>query len=314
VENFIGHDSNTAKADTPPQFFQNPSNCNTLEIPQAKQNPANDGVAKDGAISFSNIFANIGKPLQFNMMDAVESKPATNATAAPDGCTPGVPPSESALPNHPLYQFRVNQETLSNQAAEKLPAGQTVLQNPGTNDNLFVHQPNSDQRIPLLQHQDGEDHPLVGQIVRQPSDQPSHRLDCAKVVSDQLNQIDPNIEVTSNLSTLRNELTDNNWDQVSKNPAQFDPSQLQPGDVIAGTRQPGMPGHAAIYLGGGKIYNNNSNDGTGEVESVDKFLQQQYNKDGSFNKNGYSNVYVYRNASESYRQNEVAKLENQLTE
>lgn len=240
--------TNTAKTEAPPALFLSAQSCNTLEIPQAKAASNDNAVAKDGSLSFSNIFRDLTSRPQFNMMAAVEAKPAEQPTCIPR------------------------------------PAGNSDIP-------LIVHQSNRDS-IPLLSHQDGE----------------SHRLDCAKVVSAELNHIDQRIGVTSNVAALRNELRKNGWDQVARDPSRLDPQQLQPGDVITGARQPGMPGHAAIYLGGGMIYNNNSDAGTAEVESVDKFMQKQYNSDGSFNKDGYSNVYIYRNPSQSYRKNEMNKL------
>lgn len=256
--------TSTAKTEAPPALFLNAQSCNTLEIPQAKPASNDNAVAKDGSLSFSNIFHDLTSPSQFNMMAAVEAKPAEQPT-----CIPQV--SETGRPA----------DTLSNAAQ------------PGGNGDIppIMHQSGDDSMRPLS-HQGGE----------------NHRLDCAKVISEELNQIDQRIGVTSNISALRNELTKNGWDQVAQAPSQFDPQKLQPGDVLTGARQPGMPGHAAIYLGGGMIYNNNSDAGTPLVESVDKFMQKQYNSDGSFNKNGYSNVHIYRNPSESFRKDEMNKL------
>jgi hypothetical protein len=267
----------TAKIEAPPGLFLSAQNCNTLEIPQAKPAPNDNAVAKDGSLSFSNIFHDLTSQPQFNMMAAVEAKPAEQPTCIPQANETGQPAEALLNANQPSGNGDV--PTLANQPG-------------GNGDVPTIRHQSADDSIQPLTHQDGE----------------NHRLDCAKVVSEQLSQIDQRIGVTSNLSAMRNELTKNGWDQVAQDPSQFDPQQLQPGDVITGTRQPGMPGHAAIYLGGGMIYNNNSDAGTPTVESVDKFMQKQYNADGSFNKDGYSNVSIYRNPSESFRKNEMNRL------
>ena len=287
IFNWNSNDSTaaTAKIEAPAAAFLSQQNCNTLEIPQAKVAPNSDAVTKNGSLSFSNIFHELTSQPQFNMMAAVESKPREQSNCIANS----------------------NDTSLTN------PSGDVPLiaNQPGATGDipLTVHQPGTAGDIPLIVHQPGENDDHIRPIVHQDG----HRLDCAKVASEELNQIDARIGVTSNLTAMRNELTKNGWNQVSQNPGEFAPQQLQPGDVIAGTRQPGMPGHAAIYLGGGMIYNNNSDAGTAEIESVDKFMQKQYNADGSFNKNGFSNIYIYRNASKSFHENEMNKL-NDLIE
>jgi hypothetical protein len=258
--------TNTAKAEAPPALFLSAQSCNTLEIPQAKPVPNGNAVAKDGSFSFSNIFHDLTSQPQFNMTAAREAKPAEQPTCIPQA-------NETGQPAEAL--FNANQPNKNGD----VPA--FANQSGGNADMPMIIHQSGDDSLRTLSHQDGE----------------NHRLDCAMVVSEQLNRIDRRIGVTSNLSAMRNELTKNGWEQVAQDPSQFDPQQLQPGDVITGTRQPGMPGHAAIYLGGGMIYNNNSDAGAPAVESVDKFMQKQYNADGSFNKDGYSNVYIYRESS-----------------
>lgn len=56
-----------------------------------------------------------------------------------------------------------------------------------------------------------------------------------------------------------------------------------------------MPGHASIYLGNGKLMENNSDTGTivGNGD-LNKFNRGMYNADGSWNKNGFNQVLILR--------------------
>lgn len=57
---------------------------------------------------------------------------------------------------------------------------------------------------------------------------------------------------------------------------QIDPRQIQPGDVIIAHRQPGDHGHAAIYAGNGRVYNNNSISGRIQLDNASKFQSREF--------------------------------------
>lgn len=57
---------------------------------------------------------------------------------------------------------------------------------------------------------------------------------------------------------------------------QVDPGQIREGDVIIGYRGPGEYGHAAIYVGNDQIYNNNSNSGRMQIDSMSKFRGRDF--------------------------------------
>lgn len=111
----------------------------------------------------------------------------------------------------------------------------------------------------------------------------SSRLGCARAVSEVLGDVPK----TNNLNQLEKGLKDNGYEAVPVD-------QMKPGDVIIGKRPNGMPGHAAIYMGDGQVFNNNSNSGQMQIDSADKFKQGMHDAHGNFNKNGFSDVVVYR--------------------
>jgi hypothetical protein len=113
------------------------------------------------------------------------------------------------------------------------------------------------------------------------------RLGCAVAISDVLNSADPRIKKTDNIRDLERSMREAGYERV---PA----DQIRPGDVIVGRRPDGRAGHVAIYVGDGKVFNNNSDSGTMRTESADKFNARVTNKDGSYNPKGYSEIVVYR--------------------
>jgi hypothetical protein len=119
-------------------------------------------------------------------------------------------------------------------------------------------------------------------------------------VSDALHQQDPSIPVTENNAKLQDNLRARGYSDVKIDPQRPLTEQLQPGDVIVGIRENGMPGHAAIYKGNGTVYENDSNTGTIRGDGdVHQFEQDMHDKEGHFNKNGFDHLVILRKGSAS---------------
>ncbi|CAN5172118.1 hypothetical protein BH11CYA1_BH11CYA1_11190 [soil metagenome] len=101
---------------------------------------------------------------------------------------------------------------------------------------------------------------------------PSDRLGCVKAASLLL---DEGYGLhTNEINTRQFEkelLQDNNFTSVA-------PSDIKPGDVILAYRAGGDYSHAAVYMGNGKIFNNDSNLGTMAIQSVDKFNSPEFKR------------------------------------
>lgn len=113
------------------------------------------------------------------------------------------------------------------------------------------------------------------------------RLACAVAVSEVVNSADARIRKTVNSNQLERDMIAAGYERVTLD-------QARPGDVIIGKRPYNMAGHAAIYMGDGMIFNNNSDAGKMQIDSVDKFRKGMHDKQGRWNPNGYSEVAVYR--------------------
>jgi hypothetical protein len=109
-----------------------------------------------------------------------------------------------------------------------------------------------------------------------------------------LHELDPSFPITNNNKQLAQLLKLHGYEAVPQDGA-LKGDSVNPGDVLIGQRPDGMPGHAAIYKGQGKIYENNSDTGTiiGDG-NLDRFNDKMHDKDGRWNKNGFSEVMVYR--------------------
>ncbi|HEY9787681.1 MAG TPA: LysM peptidoglycan-binding domain-containing protein [Candidatus Obscuribacterales bacterium] len=123
------------------------------------------------------------------------------------------------------------------------------------------------------------------------------RLACAVAVSDVVNSADPRIRKTNNTNQLEKDMIAAGYERVPLD-------HVQPGDVIIGKREGihqgkrwEMAGHAAIYMGDGMVFNNNSNSERMQIDSINKFRQGMHNEQGKWNPNGYSDVVVYRKRS-----------------
>ncbi|MBP9090695.1 C40 family peptidase [bacterium] len=129
----------------------------------------------------------------------------------------------------------------------------------------------------------------VDKRLGQSLDVANRRLGCTTAVSQVLNEIDPDITVTSNNRAFARDLEAHGYERVPL-------AEIKPGDVIIGKRPDGMPGHSAIYMGDGKVFNNNSNSQQMQIDGVEKFSQGMHDQNGRWNKNGFSETVVYRKA------------------
>jgi hypothetical protein len=98
-----------------------------------------------------------------------------------------------------------------------------------------------------------------------------NRLGCARAVSLALEKAYGLPIRDQGCENLEEDIKRNGWVAV-------DPRTMQAGDVIIAYREPGDYGHAAIYVGNGQIYNNNSNTEKIQVESVSKFQSAEFKK------------------------------------
>ena len=150
------------------------------------------------------------------------------------------------------------------------------------------------------QEEDGSDknadnHSMLSAVNRrlgQSLEVANRRLGCAVAVSQVLNEVDPSLSVTNNNRALAKDLEAHGYKAVPQ-------SELKPGDVIIGKRPDGMPGHTAIYMGDGKVFNNNSDSGKMQIDDLAKFSQGMHDANGRWNKNGFSEVIIYRKPDSS---------------
>ncbi|MCA9804150.1 MAG: hypothetical protein KC777_19410 [Cyanobacteria bacterium HKST-UBA02] len=135
---------------------------------------------------------------------------------------------------------------------------------------------------------------LIGKPIKELDPSINPRLGCALAVSTALHEQHPEIPVTTNNKVLEAALKKNGYEIVETN-GELIADDLQPGDVLIGKRPFGMPGHAAIYRGNGKIIENNSDTGTitGDGD-LGKFNKGMHYPDGRWNKNGFDSVLVLR--------------------
>ena len=136
--------------------------------------------------------------------------------------------------------------------------------------------------------------PLEGKSILELDPKINPRLGCALAVSGALHELDPSFPITNNNKQLALLLKKHGYEAVPQD-GSVQSDNLSPGDVLIGQRPAGMPGHAAIFKGQGKIYENNSDTGTiiGDG-NLDRFNDKMHDKAGRWNKNGFSDVTVYR--------------------
>ncbi|MDP3510460.1 MAG: NlpC/P60 family protein [Candidatus Melainabacteria bacterium] len=101
---------------------------------------------------------------------------------------------------------------------------------------------------------------------------PSDRLGCVKAASLLLDQGYGLNTNEINTRQFEKELREENgFTEVAI-------ADLKPGDVILGYRAGGDYSHAAVYMGNGKIFNNDSDLGTMAIQSVDKFNSTEFKR------------------------------------
>jgi hypothetical protein len=172
------------------------------------------------------------------------------------------------------------------------PPGQTDLQPPG--EKPPVAQPGQEQLNPLLNS-------LLNNIGTpatklEPGINP--RLGCVLMVSHAMHEADPSFPETNNAAAFRKALAAHGYEAVTVKPGDPALNQSQAGDILVGRRPDGMPSHAAVNMGGGHVFNNNSDAGKGQIDSLDQFNQGMHDKNGHWMKNGFSEVTIYRKKAE----------------
>lgn len=190
------------------------------------------------------------------------------------------PPAQEKAPSDrsesPIESHEGQQQKESNKGKEQSPSDQP----PASEPEQEPQQSEFQQEQQIIEQLIGKNPEVLEPGINQ-------RLACALAVSEVLHQVDPAIGKTNNIQQLQQELIKADYEPVPID-------QIQPGDVIIGLRPDGMPGHAAISVGDGKVFNNNSNAGTMTIDSIDKFSQGMHDEKGNWNKNGFSEVRVYR--------------------
>lgn len=128
------------------------------------------------------------------------------------------------------------------------------------------------------------------------------RLGCVRMVSHALHQADPTFPETNNTAEFRRALKMHGYEELTVKPGDPAINGAQAGSVIVGSRPDGMPSHAAISIGNGAIFNNNSDSGQGQIDSISKFNQGMHDGQGHWMKQGFNSVTIYRKAqpSENY--------------
>lgn len=162
-------------------------------------------------------------------------------------------------------EFPGSEMTDRNRAESKLPNGETELKLPGEGGSIKEIDPNIDPR-----------------------------LGCALAVSNALHELDSNFPVTTNNRRLQELLQKHGYEMLPQ-PDGFSTDNLNPGDVIIGSRPGTMPGHSAIYKGAGKLYENDSHTGLISGDGLpEKFTEGMHDQNGNWNKNGFEKVMVFR--------------------
>jgi hypothetical protein len=167
---------------------------------------------------------------------------------------------------------------------------------PGQGDG----QTHKDQPAPAVPGQD-KLNPLLGGVldnIGKPVTDLEHginpRLGCVRMVSHAMHEADPSFPETNNTAEFRKALKAHGYEEVTVQPGDPALKQSHAGDVLVGQRPDGMPSHAAINMGDGTVFNNNSDSGKGQIDSLDQFNQGMHDKNGHWMKNGFNSVTIYR--------------------
>ena len=112
---------------------------------------------------------------------------------------------------------------------------------------------------------------LVGHNIQEYDKGVPIRLGCARAVS-LLVEKGYGFDVKDQaIHNLEKDLRGKGFNQVSI-------KDMKPGDVICGYRGGGDYPHGAVYMGNGKIFNNDSNDGVMEIQSISKYNSSEFKK------------------------------------
>ncbi|MBS1994111.1 MAG: hypothetical protein JSS83_26555 [Cyanobacteria bacterium SZAS LIN-3] len=95
------------------------------------------------------------------------------------------------------------------------------------------------------------------------------RLGCARAVSLLVNKGYGFPVTDQSIRNLEQTLRKNGFTEVSI-------KDMKPGDVICGYREAGDYPHGAVYMGNGQIFNNDSDDGVMEIQSIAKYNKSEF--------------------------------------
>jgi hypothetical protein len=258
--------------------------------------------------------------------------PAANAEVCTRPAQPGVPqsggdaaslpgntPSDSSRPAAPLDNSSPADSAPPPATAPDAPAVRLNLDKPadaGTTSN------NGDRTVRLGPGTSGQalDHPAapaapaapakpgqenlnrvlgsvlnhIGKPVQELEKGINPRLGCARMLSHALHEADPSFPETNSTAEFRRALKAHGYEEVTVKPGDPALAKSHAGDVIVGSRPDGMPSHVALSMGDGTVFNNNSDSGKGQIDSLDQFNQGMHDKSGHWQKNGFSAVTILR--------------------
>jgi hypothetical protein len=139
----------------------------------------------------------------------------------------------------------------------------------------------------------------IGKSVQELEPGINPRLGCVRMVSHAMHEADPTFPETNNAAAFSKALKDHGYEEVTVKPGDPALNNSNPGDVLVGRRPDGMPSHAAINMGDGKVFNNNSDSGKGQLDSLDQFKSTMHDSKGHWNKNGFNEVTIYRKKTDA---------------
>ncbi len=121
----------------------------------------------------------------------------------------------------------------------------------------------------VYKHLNDQAKALVGHSIQEFDKNIPVRLGCARAISLLVNQGYGFNTTDSSVRNLEQDLRKNGFTQVSI-------KDMQPGDVICGYRAKGDYPHGALYLGNGQIFNNDSNSGVMQIQSIAKLNNSSF--------------------------------------
>jgi hypothetical protein len=245
---------------------------------------------------------------------AAKACPA-EAPVRPAAETPVRPAAEAPLPGAeqapPMNDIGKDQPTvrLGDTSAPGQGDGQTAKVQPGPTqpekaesgpaqpDNAAPGktQPGQENLNPLLKGVPDN----IGKHVQELEPGINPRLGCVRMVAHAMHEADPSFPETNNAEAFRKALAAHGYEAVTVKPGDPALGQSQPGDVLVGRRPDGMPSHAAINMGDGHVFNNNSDSGQGQIDSLNQFNQGMHDSKGHWMKNGFSDVTIYRKKADA---------------